>query len=134
MRLTFIILSIILWLTSYFICQFYYPGETEVDKFNWWVYKTAFYSINIGMVGGAFLFFKENKFHTNWINFLLWVFILGMLLPTSFDKIVFLDNERHLTDILFIFFSIYRGMKKSFPETLSLIITLVKKCLCLKEK
>ena len=129
MRLLFIILSIVLWLTSCFICQFYYPSDTKEELTNWWIYKTAFYSINIGMVGGAFLFFKENKYHANWITFLLWIFIIGMLLPTSFDKIVYHDNKRHLTDALFVLGSIFGGAKRAFPETFKLMITLVKKCL-----
>lgn len=86
------------------------------------------------MVGSAFVFFKENKFHANWTTFLLWVFIIGMLLPTSFDKIVYLDNKRHLSDTLFVIGSFFGGTKKAFPETFKLILTLIKKCLCLKTK
>jgi hypothetical protein len=106
---TITILSLVLWLCSSYIADFFYPTITETDINGYWDLKKVIYAIVIGLV-----LYSKSFVKTNLSNFFTIIF-MGAVLEDVSDRLFFNIKVFEFNDfltidltILFAFIAVYK--------------------------
>ena len=95
-KILLIILAVSLFIGNYHICNYFYPGNSQIDINNWWDLKSNVYAVIIAIV-----FFSAQIGTKGLLRFILSIGV-GFAISNAIDKIYFNVLEFTTADIYMI--------------------------------